>query len=200
MGQRSQQKITDWDGAGAKFARRQRHGLPPGTAGLHTGAVVFESDAEEYESIPGEVEDVTAVTINVNVLYAIGKDENGLMAPSEDLLPAAQAVNIFSGDPAFKAGQPGKRRAPEFSALHLGNNHSSGRWVEQEVKAFELCTAKGRPFVLIYGDVPDSMVDEPVLKSPLIDIWREFSHLAEGSYVVPRILCCADHDMQKSKA
>jgi hypothetical protein len=92
------------DGALAEFVSRQRHRLPFGTAPFHKPAIVFQLDGKEHESISCEIVDISAVKIDVNVPYLVGKNKNSSVVRAENLLPPGQTINIIRCNPAFKAG------------------------------------------------------------------------------------------------
>jgi len=91
------------DGTSAELIGRQCYRLPLWAAAFHKLTIIIQRDIKKYISILGEIINVSAIKINVDILHLVDKDKNSLMAWAKNFLPFRQPINILSCDPTLKA-------------------------------------------------------------------------------------------------
>ena len=101
---------------------RFRVDLAPGeyTASAAKGALVAAERV--WRAQRWQIEASKPVEVHIRLRNAVGEDKDGFVTGPERLPPRPEALNVVQGDPALQAGQSGKTRAGECSALEL-NDH-----------------------------------------------------------------------------
>ncbi len=175
------------DGTLTEFGCRQCYGFPFRAAAFHVPAVVSELYAEENVSCPVEFVDLPAIIIDVDLFYPLGKDKCGDVCGAENLLPSRQAFDIVGSDPALKTCQTGKARSLKAPALYLGDDYRLVPRVQKVIETLEFGPPQRRPFLLIDGDILNTIIYQPVTERPLIVVEVEVLHLPSDFDILQKL-------------